>query len=55
MSKVYDWLRRLCYPLTLEMTAKMAIGRLTELDMIHILVQMEQFDQCRGKSIDPVV
>ena len=48
MSIIYDWIRKVAWPLPLHMAGKLYTGRIDTLDMIHILVAIEQHDQCKG-------
>jgi hypothetical protein len=48
MTEVYNMLNKVSGLLSLEQAAKLALGTTTELDMTHILVAIEQHDQCKG-------
>lgn len=52
MKTIYEWLRQISWPLSLPLVTKLAIGRINELDMIHILVEIEQHDQCKGWKLN---
>ena len=51
MKDVYNCMLQACWSLSLEMTYKMIFGRVTELDMIHILVMLELNRQSKVRGI----